>query len=485
MKENSTRKSVLSGLFWKFGERLLTQGVAFVISVVLARILAPEDYGTIALVNVFISLASVFITSGFATALIQKKDADATDFSTIFFCSLGCSALIYVVLYFVAPFVAAFYDVPILTNVLRVYALQIPLSVYHSVQVAYVSRHMQFKKAFISSVITCVLSGAVGIAMALAGKGVWALVAQSMSATVINTIIMTRLIPWRPEWKFSGPSAKKMMQYGSRLLAADLSGTFFNEIRSLIVGKLYTSADLAYYNKGHQVPHMLTGNLINVLQAVMFPAMANHSDDLPKLKQLVRRSMRVMSYVILPCMAGLSAVMEPLILLLFTEKWAETIPYGQILSVSLCLGLLGSFSLQTMKAIGRSDVVLKLEVVKKPVYLLTIILGVTHSVMGLAVSVVVYDFYALFVNMWQMKKYIDYKMKEQLQDLLPAAFLSVIMATVVWIVPSVHSLIMTLLIKVLVGMGVYVLGSVVLRLESFQYLCGLIKSNVFHKNSQG
>lgn len=476
MKENSSRKSVISGLFWKFGERLLTQGVAFVISVVLARILAPEDYGTIALVNVFISLASVFITSGFATALIQKKDADSTDFSTIFFCSLGCSALIYAVLYLAAPFVAAFYGVPVLKSVLQVYALQIPLSVYHSVQVAYVSRHMQFKKAFVSSGITCVLSGVVGIAMALAGKGVWALIAQSMSSTVINTVIMMRLIPWRPEWKFSAPSAKKMMQYGSRLLAADLSGTFFNEIRSLIVGKLYTSADLAYYNKGHQVPHMLTGNLINVLQSVMFPAMANHSDDLPQLKQLVRRSMRVMAYVMLPCMVGLSAVMEPLILLLFTEKWAETIPYGQLLSIGLGFSLLGSFSLQTMKAIGRSDVVLKLELVKKPVYLLTILLGVSHSVMGLAVSAVVYDFYALLVNQWQMKKYIHYSMKEQLQDLLPAAFLSMVMAGAVWILPTVESLIVTLLAKVLLGIVVYVLGSALLRLESFWYLCNLLRS---------
>lgn len=484
MKENSTRNSVVSGLFWKFGERLLTQGVAFVISVVLARILAPEDYGTIALVNVFISLASVFITSGFATALIQKKDADATDFSTIFFCSMSCSVLIYAVLFFVAPLVAAFYDIPILKDILRVYALQVPLSVYHSVQAAYISRHMQFKKAFISSIITGVISGAVGIAMALAGKGVWALIAQSMSATVINTIILLRLIPWRPELKFSGSSAKQMMKYGSRLLAADLSGTFFNEIRSLIVGKLYTSADLAYYNKGHQVPHMLTGNLINVLQAVMFPAMANHSDDLSQLKQLVRRSMRVMSYVILPCMAGLIAVMEPLILLLFTEKWVETIPYGQILSVGLCLGLLGSFSLQTMKAIGRSDVVLKLEVVKKPVYLLTIILGVTHSVMGLAVSVVIYDFYALLVNLWQMKKYIGYNMLEQAQDLLPAAFLSVVMAVLVWIIPAPANHLIALLLKALSGVAIYVLGSVLLRMESFQYLCNLIKSYIPKRKSR-
>ena len=481
MNENNTKKSVISGLFWKFGERLLTQGVAFGISIVLARILAPEDYGTIALVNVFISLAAVFISNGFATALIQKKDADATDFSTMFFCSLACSVLIYILLFLVAPWVAAFYDIPVLKNILRVYALQIPLGVYYSIQAAYVSRHMMFKMAFITSVIASVLSGTVGIAMALAGMGVWALVAQSIAETVINTLIRTRLIPWRPERKFSAVSAKAMMKYGSRLLAADLSGTFFNELRSLIIGKLYTGADLAFYNKGHQIPHLLTGNLINVLRSVMFPALANHSDDLPKLKHIVRRCMRIMAYVILPCMAGLSAVMQPLILLLFTEKWAATIPYGQILSIGLCFSLLGTFSLQTMKAIGRSDVVLGLEIKKKPVYLLTIILGATHSVMGLAISMVVYDFYALIVNSWQMKKYIHYTMKEQLRDMLPAAFLSAVMAVCVWMIPSVGGLIATLLIKVLAGVLVYVLGSVLLRLESFQYLCNLIRSYASHK----
>lgn len=481
MKNNSTRNSILSGLFWKFGERLLNQGVAFIISIILARILAPEDYGTIALVTVFISLASVFISSGFATGLIQKKDADDTDFSTIFFCSLACSVLIYAVLFCIAPMVAAFYKIPVLTDILRVYALQIPLSVYHSIQAAYVSRHMLFRKVFISSVITSVLSGAVGIGMALAGMGVWALVAQSMASTVINTLVMMRLIPWHPQLKFSASSAKIMMKYGSRLLAADLSGTFFAELRSLIIGRVYTSADLAYYNKGNQVPAMITNNLSSAVMTVLFPAFANHSDDMETVKQMTRRSMRIMSYILIPAMFGLAVVMKPLILLLFTQKWSQAIPFGQILSIDLCISIFGSISLQVLKSIGRSDVVLKLEVWKKPMYLLFLIIGVNISVLGLAVAMVLYDIYANVVNMLQVRKYIHYGLREQIMDLLPAFGMGAAMALLVWIIPTFDNLLITLAVKVFAGAVIYVAGSWLFQIESFLYLKNMILGMIKHK----
>lgn len=478
MENNNLRNSVLGSFFWKFCERFLNQGITFITSLVLARILAPEDYGTIALVTVFINLATVFINSGFATALIQKKDADETDYSTMFFCSLGCSVVIYAVLFLAAPFVADFYSTPGLTQILRVFALSIPLSVFQSIQTAYISKHLLFQKVFVASAINAIASGIVGIGMALAGCGVWALVFQNLTGTVTNTIVYLFLVPWHPKPLFSKTSAKSMMRYGSRILAADLSGTFFTEIRSLIIGRVYTSADLAYYNKGQQIPQLITNNLSTVLVSVMFPTLANHSDDLRQVKMMAKRSLRLLAYIMVPCLFGMSAVMEPLILLLFTDKWAQTIPFGQILSIGCFMKLLSDITIQILKAIGRSDVVLGLEVKKKPVYVLLLIIGVNINVLGLAAAMLVYDIYAVCVNMFQLQKYISYSLWEQLRDMLSALLLGSVMAVLVWLIPSFDSLVLTLLTKILAGAVIYIAGSVLFRLEAFQYLKGILLERV-------
>ncbi len=478
MENNNLRNSVLGSFFWKFCERFLNQGITFITSLVLARLLTPEDYGTIALVMVFLNLASVFIHSGFSTALIQKKDADATDYSTIFYCSFACSMLIYGVLFLAAPMIAVFYSTPSLTAILRIFALNIPMSVFQSIQTAYISKHLLFRKVFFASAANAVISGIVGIGLALAGFGVWALVFQSLAGTLSTTIIYLVLVPWRPKLLFSKSAAKGMMRYGSRVLAADLSGTFFAEVRSLIIGRVYSSADLAYYNKGQQVPQLLTNNLSNALVAVMFPTLANHCDDLHQVKMMAKRSIRLLAYIMVPCMFGLSAVMEPLILFLFTEKWAQTIPFGQILSVGCFIKLVSDITIQVLKAIGRSDVVLGLEVKKKPVYVLLLIVGVNINVLGLALAMLVYDVYALVVNMYQLHKYVSYSLWEQFRDMLSALLLGAVMAVLVLLIPSVNSLILTLVVKVLAGAVIYVVGSMLFRLETFNYLKNLLLERV-------
>lgn len=478
MEQKNIRNSVLGSFFWKLCERFLSQGIAFITSLILARMLAPTDYGVIAIVAVFTNLAAVFINSGFGSALIQKKDADDRDFSTMFFCSQGCALLIYLVLFFCSPLVAAFYKNPELTLILRVYALQIPLGVYQSIQMAYISRHMLFRKVFVASAVNAVVSGTVGIGAAFAGFGVWALVIQYLMVTVTNSIVLTFLVPWRPRLQFSKTSAKSMMSYGSRILAADLSGTFFTEVRSLIIGKVYTSADLAYYNKGLQIPQLLTNNLSAVMVSVMFPTLSNHSDDLEQVKMMTKRSMRILVYVVAPCLLGLTAVMEPLILFLFTEKWSQAIPFGQIWSIGISVGILSDLSLQILKAIGRSDVVLGLEVKKKPMYVLLLLIGAQINVLGLAIAMLVYDLYATFINMLQLRKYIYYGLWEQFRDLFPAFALSAVMAAFVWLIPSFGSLVLTLAVKVLAGAGIYLLGSVVLRLEAFHYILNIMKEKI-------
>ena len=478
MGNQNPSESIVGGFIWKFGERLIAQGVSFVTSLVLARLLSPDDYGLIAIVLVFINLANVFITSGFATALIQKKDANSTDFSTIFYCSLVCSILIYLVIFLISPVVAVFYRMPQITPVLRVYGLQVPLSVYNSVQVAYVSRHMMFRKVFTSTMISALASAGIGVGMALLGYGVWALVAQSMSLTVVSTLVMAVIVPWHPTKKFSAGAAKTMMKYSSRVLLADLSGTFFGEVRSLIIGRVYTNADLAFYTKGQQLPNLITGNLSTSIMAVLFPAMANKSDNVEQVYNLARRSLRTLSYVLFPTLFGLAAVLRPLVIFLYTDKWVECVPYAQMLCMGYAIGVLGIVPLQTLKAIGRSDVVLGLEIWKKPVYVLLLVVGVNVSVSAVALTMVIYEIYGLIVNMLQMKKYIGYSIGQQLLDILPAFLLAGGMTILVLAVPAANSEILTILLKVLVGVVVYVIGSIVLNLEPYRYILSILKVRI-------
>lgn len=476
MNANSTKNNVFSGLIWKFGERILAQGVSFVVSVVLARLLAPDDYGIIAMVLIFITIADVFVSSGFATALIQKKNSDATDFSTMFYCSLAVSFFIYILIFFIAPFIADFYNQPILTNVLRVFALRIPLSVYNTIQHAYVSRHMLFKRFFFSTLFGTLLSGVIGIVMAYMGGGVWALVAQYFTNTIVDTSILAFTVPWYPRRLFSWDSARELMSYGWKILAADLSGTFFGQLRSFIVGKFYTAADLAFYNKGQQLPTLITTNISTSIMTVLFPAISNESDNIERVKQMSKRAIQVLSFIMFPLLAGLAVVAEPLVLFLFTDKWGFCIPFVQLLSIGSAIGMLTITSLQTIKAIGRSDVVLRLEFIKKPVYVILLLAGIYFGVIGIAVTMVIYEFYGAFVNMLQMKKYIDYSLSDQFKDLLPATVMTVVMMIPVYFIkmPYVSSGVV-LVIKILSGMIIYLAEVMIFKPVAFVFLWNMLK----------
>lgn len=477
MANNRPPNSIFSGLFWKFSERILSQGIAFGISVILARLLSPDDYGIIAIVMIFMNLADVFVVSGFSTALIQKRDADSVDFSTMFYCSFLCSLVIYGVLFAAAPLIADFYHEPVLVKVVRVFALRIPLSAYYSIQQAYVARHMMFQRFFYSTLSAVIFSGAAGIVMAYMGFGVWALIAQYLANTIVGSIVLTAIVPWRLERKFSPGSAKRLMRYGWKVFAADFSGTFFSQLRGLIIGRIYTTTDLAYYDKGQQLPTLISSNVSATVMSVLFPAIANLGDDLEQVKQMAKRAVRLMSYIIFPLMAGLAVVAKPLVLLLFTEKWQDCIPFVRLLCVSAALDMLGTISLQAIKAIGRSDVLLKIEFVKKPVYLLLLLLGVQISVYATAVTLVVSCVYAVLINMRQLEKYLHYSILEQLRDVLPAFLLSASMALVVSAVLLLRlSNLVTLLAQVALGIVYYMVVSWLLKVDSFTYLLGVIRA---------
>lgn len=476
MQENSLKKLIFSGVFWKFAERIIAQGVSFAVSVVLARMLLPSDYGTVALVLVFINIANVFVTSGFSTALVRKKDANDIDFSTNFYCSLIISIIIYFLLYILAPSISKFYNMNSLTIIVRVFALRIPLSSYSAIQHAYVERHMIFKKYFFSTIIGTIISGFVGIFMAYHGYGVWALIAQYFTNTIVDICVLFITIPWKPNLKFSIESAIEMMSYGWKILVADLSGTFFDQLRSLLVGKVYTSADLAFYNKGSQLPSLITTNISSSIMTVLFPAIANISDNILRVKELTRKSVKLLSYTMFPMLFGLAALSKCLVIVLFTEKWIEAVPFVQILSISAALSIIGGVSLQSLKAIGRSDLILKLEVIKKPIYLLLLIIGIKINVIFVALTMLLYTLYGNFMNASFLSKNIDYSIKYQLLDMFPSMFIASVMGIIILILSAIlPSTWISLLFMFVIGVLSYIALSIIFKFEEFNIILNLLK----------
>lgn len=464
-------KTVLGNLFWRFGERILAQMVTFVVSIVLARILEPSDYGVIALITVFITIANVFIDSGIVSSLIQKKNADELDFCSMFYFNVGFTIVMYWVIFFAAPYIAAFYDKPIITPVLRVLALQVPLSGIKSVQNAVVSRKMIFKKFFFSTLGGTLGSAAVGIVMALKGFGVWALVGQYLFNSVVDTTILWLTVKWRPRRRFSWKRIDSLVPFGWKMLVVNLLNTTYNEVRNLIIGKLYSSEDLAYYNKGQNFPKLFINNIVVSMTSVLFPALSTLQDNKERLKDVTRQSVRVTSYVLFPMMAGLAAIATPLIRLLLTEKWMFCVPYLQICCFTYATWAYQVAPQEAIKALGRSDVYLRMEIIRK-VFGMGILIAVMRiSVMAIALSNIAATIVSVLIIMVSCKSVYQYGYREQIADIIPSLLLTIVMFAAVQAVGMIHLNDMTkMIIQVVVGGGVYLILSIISKNKEFQML---------------
>ena len=455
MKE--TPNSVTVGSIWRLSERFLSQGIAFLVSLILARLLTPEDYGIVSITLVFINLADVLVVNGFGNALIRKKDADELDFSSVFYCTLAISVAVYLLLFFIAPTVGEIYDEPTLSPILRVFALRLPIGALNSIQHAYVARKMIFRKYFFSTLGGSLASGVVGVAMAIYGFGVWAIVGQYLSGTVVSTVVLLFTVSWRPRALFSLRAAKPLIRFGWKITATSFLGVLFAQLRSLMIGKVYTEAELAYYDRGRNFSTLATDNVGNALLSVLFPALSRVGDDSALLKEKLRAALRIISFVVLPASVGLAVVASPLIRLLLTEKWVDCIPFVQLLSFATSISMLGDVSLQALNAKGRSDTVLKLELfLKRPIFLLLLIVGLKISVLAVAVSTLVYSVCSTLINLPVLKKHLGYTATEQLHDLLPSVALSGAMALAasLWLlVPTPTAL--RLVLQVTTGAAVY------------------------------
>ncbi|MFC5446776.1 lipopolysaccharide biosynthesis protein [Paenibacillus aestuarii] len=479
MGENSLKKKVVSSMFWAFSERVMAQGISFVLSIIIARLLMPSDYGIIALVIVFINLANVFVSTGIGESLIQKKDADDMDFSTVFYCSLVLSLFLYVILFLFAPDIGHFYRNDELIWVLRSLALIIPITSIGTVQQAYVSKKMLFKKFFFSTLGGTIISGLTGVLMAYCGLGMWSLVAQYLINSLVNTIVLFFIVKWRPKLLFSINSAKALVGFGWKLVAANFINTTYGELRSLIIGKYYTMADLAYYNRGNQLPGLLITNIDTAIGKVVFPVMAESNDDIFRLKSLTSRAMKTTSYIIFPLMIGLMSVAHSLILFLLTEKWLFSVPYLQICCVYWLFQPMQTANWQAIKALGRSDLLVRLEIIKKIIGISMLLVSMNISVYAIVVSNAIFAGISMIINMIPNKKLMNYTMMEQFRDLAPSLALSVVMGGSIYTITWIHLPVpVTLLLQILCGVVIYVGGSFVLKLDSFKYLSGMVSKTV-------
>ena len=471
------KMTVISNLVWRFAERCGAQLVSFIVSIVLARILAPEDYGTIALVTVFTAILQVFVDSGLGTALIQKKDADEIDFSSVFYFNFVVCLILYLGMFAAAPFIADFYGDVTLVPVIRILSLTIVISGVKGIQQAYVSRNMLFKRFFFSTIGGTIFSAVLGIAMAYAGFGIWALVAQQLSNTFIDTLILWITVRWRPTKSFSWTRLKYLLSFGWKLLVSSLLDTAYNNLRNLIIGKMYSSSDLAFYNQGDKFPKVIVTNINASIDSVLLPTMSSAQDDKERVKQLTRRAIKTSTYVMAPLMMGLAFCAEPIVSLVLTDKWLPCVPFLRIFCITYMFWPVHTANLNAINAMGRSDWFLRLEIIKKIMGMTILLSTMWFGVMAMAYSLLLSSVLSQIINSWPNRKLLGYGYLEQVRDFAPGISLAVIMGICVYFISFLHlPTIVTLLIQFIVGAAIYIGVSAILKLEEFEYLLGMVKS---------
>ena len=478
-KNTDISSKVFGGLFWRFAERVGAYSVSFIVSIILARILDPEVHGTIALVTVFTAIFEVFVDSGLGSALIQKKDADDLDFSSVFFFNVAVCCILYIIMFIIAPIIASFYEDNTLTPIIRVLSITLIISGVKNIQHAYIARSLQFRRFFFATLGGTITAAIIGVYMAYQGYGVWALVAQYVINNAIDTIILWITVKWRPKMLFSWKRLKGLLSYGWKLLVSTLIDTAYSNLRQLIIGKKYTSEDLAYYNRGRQFPSLIVENINASINSVLFPTMSQAQDNRVRLKEMTRRAIKTSTYIMAPMMMGMAFCAEPIVRLLLTEKWIECVPYMRIFCITLLFYPIHTANLNAIKAMGRSDIFLKLENMKKIVGLVLLLSTMWFGVMVMAYSLLLSAFIAMVINSWPNRKLLDYKYENQMKDIMPGVVLAIVMGICVYPIKYIGlNDLFTLLIQIPLGAIIYIGVSKVLKFEAYQYIIDILKYKI-------
>lgn len=475
MQGEELGKKITKGLMWTYLERVCAQGVSTLVTIILARLLLPENYGVVSIATIFMSICDALVVGGFSDTLIQKKDADEIDFSTMFWFVLALGFLMYGLVFAVAPFAETFFKTSMVCVTLRVMAVRLPINAVKSIQSAYISKHMKYKYFFFATLIGTVVSAVVGIVMAYMGFGVWALVAQYLTNSVVDTLVIWFTCGWHPSFKFDPKRLKSLYSFGWKMQLSTLIVTIYVEIESLCIGKKYTSADLAYYEKGRQFPKLIMHNIQTSISKVMLPAFSKISDKKEETKRLAKRSVSISTYLMAPLLIGLILCSKEFVIAVLTEKWLPAVPFMQLLSVYYLIEPIMAFNKQIVIAAGKSALYLKMEIAKKTIGISLLLISVFcfDSVYAIALATVLNQFIGLIIQSAPLKRIINYPLPEQIKDVAPSYILAICMAAPIFAVKMLDiPYLLKLVIEVIAGALFYLAGSMLLKLKPYKYCIG-------------
>ena len=473
---SSLKDKTVKGVIWSAVDRFSAQGIQFVFSILIARLLVPEDYGVIAMLNIFLAVSQTFIDSGFATALIRKIDRTDTDFSTVFYFNIAVAVFFYLGLFFAAPAIANFYNTPLLVPVTRVTAINLVIGSLSGIHNAKLSIEIDFKSRAKVSVVSAVLTGAVGLWMAYSGYGVWALVVQTVFAGIIRTIMLWIIVKWYPKLVFSWQSFKEMFSFGSKLLASGLLDTIYNNIYPLVIGKVFSPTTLGVYSKANSLAQFPSSNITSVLHSVTFPVLSTIQNEEDRLAAAYKRFLRIAAFVVFPLMMGLSAVADPFIRLALTDKWEGAIYLLQIICFCMMWYPIHSINLNILQVKGRSDYFLKLEIIKKVQGVIVLCITVPIGIVAMCYGSLISSIICLIWNTYYTKKLLGYGFFAQMKDLFPVIMHSLAM----WLLVSVivhfmPNLWLKLIVGVLSGMVYYIVGAYLMKFPEMDELLTILK----------
>lgn len=474
------RKNGIVSLFWSSADKLLTNIITFVISIILARILNPDQYGVIATASIFIVLLSLFVEPGMTSALIQKKDSDKLDFSTILIFNIAVGICLYIVLFFLSDIIGEWFKLPVLSSVLKILGLQIILGGVNSVQIAYVQKNMMFKKYFICSLSSVIVSSIVGIYIAYQGAGVWALVVYNLLKQFINIFICYLLFKCRFCIKFSMIRFNSMFPFAGKMLFTKFIDQGYVEATQTIISKIYSSTDLAFYNKGKSFPDLIINNFNSALSSVIFPYFSILQDNIVELKSKIRIVVQLTSFFCMPMVMGLLACSENFVIAILTIKWKDSIPFLQLFCCYYIWVPFSNIIWQSLKAIGKSNIVLKLEVIKMllNISLLILFLLLINSPISIVLSIVFSIAISFFIECCEAKKHLQYTIKEIICDFLPSFLIATIMAIIVFIIGKLNIMpIYLLLIQVAFGAVFYIFITWILKFSQWKLIRYYFKKN--------
>ena len=481
-EQSQIKTSVIAGFFWKAMESGGDQLITFFISVILARLLGPEKYGTMAIMLIFIAIAQVIIQNGFQTALIQKKEIGDEDLSSVFWVGLLISTVLYLLIFSASPFIARFFGDPEITPMLRVLSLILFSGSVVSVEIAIIARQMNFRLQCIGTIIADLFSGAIGILAAFHGMGTWALVLQQLIKNICLMVFLLWKLGWRPQRMISVKSISSLFSYGWKVLASGLIDTIYSNLYTPFISRLYNATMVGYYNRANQFPQVIVNSMAQTLQAVMLPAFSRTQDNESRGRLMLRRTIKMAGFVMFPAMFGIAAVAEAMIRMLLGEVWLPAVPLLRLCALSFSVWHMHVANLQAINANGRSDIYLKLEIIKKAAGVAVLLGSVRFGVTGMILMKAVWDYVCTFINGWPNRSILGYGPGAQWRDSLPEFTAAAVMGIAVYglqvllsrtgiiVMASGGQALMMILIQVAAGALLYLLIAVLFRMESLRYL---------------